>query len=120
MVFTEKGIGAARQFTEQMLGGPIAESENQVSVTTSYTTLCKINGDRVGLVIINLGTVDVFIAISVGVGSTNAIRLGANGGGVAMSVVEDFTLPAREWGAVVVSGTTANVYVLEVVRFTTT
>lgn len=110
---------AALLFTEQELGGPCVENESQVNVAATVTQLCLGAGDRVGLVFINIGTQDVYIALSASVASFNGIFLSANGGSVSLTVRDDFTLTSRAWYAVA-NGGMGSVYVLEVVRFRAT
>lgn len=113
-------VGAALQYAQQVLGGPIVENETVVSVPNSVTVLAKGNGDRVALVVVNLGATDVLIGISSDVSANKGILLSANGGNVALTVVYDFTLVSRQWNAIGSSAGPVNVYVLEMSRFTLT
>lgn len=110
-------IGAALQYSEQQLGGPVVEVDSTTSVSVTPLLLVKGNGDRVGLVMVNLGAGDVFVAPNSGVGGTVGIRLGANGGNLTMTLKDDFTLQTREWYAVCPSGGPSNVYVIDYARF---
>jgi len=110
-------FGAALEITQILLGGPVVEVESNPTITTSVGTAVEGNGDRVALVIVNQGANDVFIALNSGVSSSNGIRLTANGGSVALSVRDDFTLSSRKWYAVTAAATSA-IYVLEYWRFT--
>ena len=107
--------GAARAFTEAQLGGPIVETDSNPTAQTAATILIQSNGDRVGLVVINLGVNDVYLALNSGVSNTNGIKLNKQGGNVAMNVRDDFTLPSRAWYAIG-DGGTSQVYVLELLR----
>lgn len=107
--------GAARAFTEAQLGGPIVETDSNPTAQTAATILIQSNGDRVGLVVINLGINDVYLALNSGVSNTNGIKLNKQGGNVAMNVRDDFTLPSRAWYAIG-DGGTSQVYVLELLR----
>jgi hypothetical protein len=108
---------AALLFTEQELGGPCLENESNPTIDTTATTVINGSGDRVGLVMINLGSNNVYVAISSNVSPTNGILLAANGGLLTMTVRDDFTLPSRNWWGIAQGGT-SSLYVLEIVRFT--
>lgn len=108
-------LGAARAYTEQVLGGPINEIESNPTQGVAAASLLLGNADRVGLLFVNLGANDVFIAISSAVATTFGIRLTANGGNASFDVTEDFTLPTRQWFGIASGGSSA-VYILEVVR----
>jgi hypothetical protein len=105
--------GTARHATEKALGGPTRENETNPTIQTTATMLVAANPDRVGLVIINLGTNDVYMALNNGVSTSNGVKLSAGGGNVSLNVNDDFTLVAREWDAIANGGTSA-VYVLEI------
>ena len=104
--------GAARWWTEGQLGGPTRENESNPTCQNAPTKLVNNNPDRVGLIMINLGANDVYIALNNGVSTTNGIKLPANGGNVTMTVRDDFTLPGREWDGITNAATSA-MYVLE-------
>lgn len=108
-------FGAARRYTEQVLGGPIVELESNPTQGVAAASLLLGNADRVGLLFVNLGANDVFIAVSAAVATTFGIRLTANGGNASFIVTEDFTLPTRQWFGIA-SGGSSDVYILEVVR----
>ena len=109
-------FGAARAFTEVLLGGPTIEVESNPTATNSVTVLLQANPDRVGLVFVNQGANDVFISLNAGVSTTNGIRLAASGGSITMDVRGDFTIPSRTWFAITTAGTSA-MYILEVNRY---
>lgn len=111
--------GAALQYTQNVLGGPVVENDSNPTIGATVGTVIEGNGDRVGLVIINVGGNDLFIALDSGVSATNGIRLGANGGSVSMDVVNDFTMASRKWYGVAPTGNT-NVFVLELARYALT
>lgn len=108
---------AALQFTEQELGGPCVEYETYPTCQTSPMSLVHGSGDRVGLIIINLGLNPVNIGLFASITATNGILLAPQGGLVSMTVRDDFTLPSREWWGIATGGT-SQLYILEVVRFT--
>lgn len=108
---------AALLFTEQELGGPCLEQESIVTVTTQIAQAINGNGDRVGLLMINLGTNQINIGLTSALSSTQGILLPAAGGFFSMTVRDDFTLPSRAWFALAQIGS-STLYVLEVIRFT--
>lgn len=110
-------FGAARRYSEQVLGGPTNETDKTVSLA-SAGRIVEFNPDRVGLIIVNLGSADLMVAPDSGVSSTFGVRLGANGGNTSLNVTEDFTLVAHDWWGFPLSGT-VTVYVIEYVRFST-
>ena len=110
---------AALLFTEQELGGPCVENESNPVCGISATSLINGSGDRVGLVIVNLGSNPVYVAMNAGVSSTNGILLAANGGLITMNVRDDFTIPSRQWWGLATGGT-SQLYILALERFSYT
>ena len=111
--------GAAKQYVEKLLGGPINEIDSVVSISSTASELLKGNGDRVGLIITNLGAGQAFIAPSPSVPSANlGIPLAASGGNISMVLIEDFTFMSRAFNAVVPAGGPSNIYIIEYLRFT--
>jgi len=108
-------VGAARAYTDAVLGGPTYDIDSNPTAQTTAGELIKGSPDRVGLIIVNQGGNDVYVAISSGVSTTNGIKLTANGGSVTMDVKTDYTLPSRAWFAIANGGTSA-CYVIEIVR----
>lgn len=92
--------GAARWFTEQMLGGPTREIPSNPTIGVAVGSIVSANPDRVGLVIVNGGAADVFVWLDNTVSLTKGIRLTANGGSVTMTVRDDFTFPAQQWNGI--------------------
>jgi hypothetical protein len=109
--------GAARQYTNNVLGGPVTEIESTPTIASNAaTSILPNNGDRVGVVIVNLSTSTVYISFNSAVNATNGILLGPSGGSLSLEVTEDFTLPSRQlWGYCV--NATAQLYVLELTRY---
>lgn len=107
---------AALLFTEQELGGPCLEQDSQVAVTTTPSIILQGNGDRVGLLMINLGVNNVFISLDSSVASNNGIQLASGGGLISMNVRDDFTLPSRAWYGLAITGAVF-MYVLEIIRY---
>ena len=110
-------FGAAREFIAQQVGGPTSEAEANVATAAAAVSLCGNDPDAVALVFVNIGANNVFVALTQGVVGGNGIFLQANGGIASMNVINDYTLPTREWFAVSPSGA-STVYVLRVRRFT--
>lgn len=111
--------GAARSFTESQLGGPTNEIESSPVITTTVGSAVQGNGDRIGLLIMNIGSDIVYIGLSAQVSNTNGIELAAGGGVATFNVRDDFTLPSRQWWAVA-QNTSSQLYVLEEVRISLT
>jgi|SRR6266849_2381440 len=109
-------IGAALAFAQQTLGGPLVENDSNPTIGATIGSIAQGNGDRVALIIVNLGIQDLFVSIDANVSSTNGIKVSASGGSVTMEVLEDYTLPSRQWWGIAPGGNT-NVFVLELVRF---
>jgi len=109
--------GAALEYTQKVLGGPTVETDKVVSVPNSVTIAVDGNGDRVGLIFVNLGTSDIFINIDPAVSSTNGIDLTSNGGSATLSVVYDFTLVTRRWYAIAAAAGPFSLLVIEYSRF---
>lgn len=112
--------GAAKEYVEKLLGGPVNEVEATPTVTSAASVIAKGNGDRVGLIFVNLGTGTLQVAPNSGVGAGLGIPLAPSGGTISMVLIEDFTLMSREWYAIKTAGADSVVYVLEYVRFTLT
>lgn len=110
-----RSTGAARYWTEKELGGPTRNVATTTTVQTTATTVVNNNPDRVGLVVINLGSVDVFAWIDNTVSTSKAVRLNANGGFFSLNVRDDFTLVAEQWVAIG-NGGTAAVAAIEVIN----
>lgn len=108
---------AALLFTEQELGGPCTEVESYPSCTTgNQTVLCQGNGDRVGLIIINMSSATAFVGLYPIPDGAHGIPLVGGGGSITLNVRDDFTLPSRQWNGST-SGGTAQLYVLEIIRY---
>lgn len=86
------------------------------TVTTMVGEVLARNPNRLAVVFVNLGSNPVFIRPEGEAATTSGIRLAANGGGVAFSVVEDFLMPAARWTAIA-SGGNSTVYIAAVETF---
>lgn len=109
------GAGAALQSVIERFGGRVIERESRPLVGTTATAIVSNNPDRLALIVINESANDFAFGLTPQVTATTGIRLGANGGMVSMDVIEDLTLPAREWYGVA-SAAGSQIYVLEVIR----
>lgn len=109
-------IGAALQFWRDQFGGVAVENEATVSIGAAVASVINGNGDRLGLLIMNLGTNNTFVGVSSLVSSSFGILLGANGGFLSMNVRDDFTMQTRQWFAVTPSGGSSTLYTLELTR----
>lgn len=110
-------FGAALSWVIANLGGPV--TENLTTPSSSNLGANQIiggNGDRVGLLIVNCGTDDLFINITPAVSTTNGIRLAAGGGAVSFNLKDDFTLMSRAWFGVTANAIT-QITIIELSRF---
>ena len=91
-------------------------AENRVTdtVNTTVTKIAMNNPNRLGLIILNLGAYDIYVAPTSDVSLDKGILLTANGGGISFNLREDFMLPALSWYAIA-NGGASKVYVLEVI-----
>jgi hypothetical protein len=109
---------AALLFTEQELGGPCVEVESYYTITSaSQNVIAQGNGDRVGLLIMNLGSNSLYVGLNGIISSTTGIALLGSGASISLTVRDDFTLPSRQWSATSVGGSSF-IYVLEIIRYT--
>jgi hypothetical protein len=112
-----KGLeGAAAEFLRDRYAGELTERETATIVGTTVSSIVESNPDRLGLLILNLSTDTVFVAIENNPSATNGIRLGANGGSVAFNVTDDGMIQTRAMFALS-TGAASSVYVLELTRF---
>lgn len=111
-------MGAALQYTQKELGGPVIENETNPSISTSPVIIAVNSADRVGLVVVNLGAGNVFMSLSNIPSAGVGIFLAANGGSTSLTVRDDFTLPSRQWTAICPAGGPSILEVIEYVRFT--
>lgn len=108
-------VGAARAYAEKIFGGPIIEQESNPTIPTTGAVVIDGNGDRVGLLIVNVGANTLYIGTQSNVSSSNGIQLASGGGSAAFDVTQDFTLPSRRFYGTTTNGSSA-VYVLEILR----
>lgn len=108
--------GAAAEFLRERYKGELTEDETSVTVGTTVSTVIGSNPDRLGLLILNLSNNTVYVSIDNSVSATNGIRLGANGGSVALNVTDDGMIQTRTWYGLA-AGAGSSVYVLDLTRF---
>jgi hypothetical protein len=109
------GRGGAFDYTYRFLGGLVQEQESYPIVTGVSTPIVSVNADRVGLIIMNIAGIPVYLSLLQNLSTVNSQFITPNGGALILNVTEDFTLCARAWNGIVVSGS-AQLYVLEVIR----
>lgn len=112
---THVSLGAALEFTRSQFGGDVTEVESNPTIGAALGDIVTANGDRVALVICNVGSQNLFIGLNSGISATNGIELSGSGGVAGFAVRDDFTLPSRNWKGISPGGNT-NVYVLEIIR----
>lgn len=107
--------GAVLEFMAQRFGGLVSARTSVVTAGVAAVELVGGNPERVALTIQNLGTGEVFIHPTGEPTASNGIRLGASGGLISVSVLEDGVMSAYGWR---VLGTIAAtpVFVVEVIR----
>lgn len=108
--------GAAAEFLRDRYKGELSEEETSATVGTGVSTVIEGDADRLGLLLLNLSANTVYVSINNDVSSTNGIRLGANGGSVALNVTDDGMTQTRTWYGLA-TGAGSAVYVLELKRF---
>lgn len=106
--------GAARWFTENILGGPSRSQDTNFVVATTSVVVAKNNPDRIGLVIQNIGSTDAFVGISSAILQALGIKLSALGTSMTLTVRDDFDLVTREWTAIT-QGAATSIEVYEVI-----
>lgn len=107
--------GAALEYLRQKFGGVFAELESAPSMAVATSSAVGNNPDRLGLLIMNLGSSSVTLGLKQPLVNGAGVIIAANGGAMSLNVDEDFTLVTREWFGNVSAGTSA-LYVLEIVR----
>lgn len=108
--------GAAAEFLRERYKGELTEDENSVTVGTAVSTVIEGDADRLGLLILNLSVNEIYVSIDNSVSATNGIRLGANGGSIALNVTDDGMIQTRTWYGLS-TGAGSACYVLELSRF---
>lgn len=108
--------GAALTYTQKLLGYIVNEVESFPGVPATSPTAPFIpqNGDRVGLLIANVGLQTVYVGLSSAVGAANGFLLVPNGGAIAINAKDDFTLTSRAWWSFA-TPSPSSLYVLELI-----
>lgn len=101
-----RGTGAARYYAETVLGGPTRQAQSSVNVVATTTQIVQNSPDRVNLAIINNGAFDIFLQLTPTGAPTTGIRLGASGGNITFTIIEDFELVGQQWFGISVGGGT--------------
>jgi len=114
-----KLLGAAAEFIEGKYGGPVAETEEVVSVGITATQIMRGDPERVFALLVNMSVNSIFVAFDEAVGAGRGIVLASNGGTYQVDVEEDFTIPIRSMWALS-TGVLSNLYVITVRRIAKT
>lgn len=93
-----------QELVEQQYGVKTDVKISTIALTTTAQRICDNNPNRVGLLILNLGSTKSFINWSTGVSSTNGIQLVNNGGDFSLTWLEDFNIVGYEMYGVGSSG----------------
>lgn len=109
---------AVVQYLRAKFGGDFTESDGTVTLSTTAQRIVKNDPERTSLVLVNNGSVTIYVAPSNTVSSTVGIPLSAGGGYLSLTIRDDDTLPTREWWAVAASGTPV-LYYLYTARYAT-
>ncbi len=107
---------ALQAFLEEQFEGAFYVRKNTVVVAGTPTLLAPNNYERLGLIIINLSTADLYIAPDSGVSTAAGILLTGSGSTASMTARDDLVLVGYDWHALS-ADPPANVYVLEVIRY---
>ncbi len=84
------------------------------SVGVAVVKIVPNNPNRFALLIMNLGSVAMYVKPSLDVSATSGIRLAPNGGQISLNWREDFHLTGWDWYAIADAAAT-ELFVLEVV-----
>jgi len=91
-------------------------AQKTVSLGTSPAELVPNNPDRLALLIINLSTNSVYVALDASVSSSKGMLLAPSGGSGSFSIDEDFQLVGWAiWG--IATGAGSPLYVIEVTEY---
>lgn len=90
------------------------EQPQVTQIETTVTKFLSYNPNRLGIVFVNTGANNVYLAPSNDSAVGRGILLTANGGSMSMNIFEDFELVNMEWFAIA-DGAASECYVVEVV-----
>ena len=109
--------GAVAEYLAKQFNGDVESPDSTVVVGTTPVEVAGGDGERVQLTLVNLSANTIYIAPTPAVSASRGIFLGANGGSVTMSVVEDGILPSLQWYALATAAA-SSLYVIRVRRYT--
>ena len=109
--------GAALVFAERQFGGALNEDERNPVVGVAVAELLGGDPERVLVFFLNLSANSLHVGLRATVSATNGILLAANGGSVSFNVIEDGTIPTRQF-FVVAAAAASQMYVLSLRRET--
>tara|TARA_Y100000310_G_scaffold345713_1_gene468698 strand:- start:7341 stop:7718 length:378 start_codon:yes stop_codon:yes gene_type:complete len=91
MVQETAPFGALEELTRGRFGGPTTSRENPINtaISTSVTAILRSNPDRVGWLITNVGSFDIYLGYDAEVSATNGVPIQAGGGTAIVSFEED-------------------------------
>lgn len=107
---------AVEQYIRDQFAGAFAGLPKEVSIATSSTSIVPNNFERLGLVLVNLGSYNVYVKPASDVTTTSGILLAKLGGFISMNVRDDLVLPAYSWYGIA-DGGASDIFVVEVNRY---
>lgn len=108
-------IGAAAQFVAKEFGGNFRVRQAVVPVDAASVTVAPNAGDRVGLIIINVGATTITLSFAPSAVANQGILLLTNGAVYSVEVRDDAILPAWAHQAIG-SAPGGSVLVIEVIK----
>lgn len=87
-----KPHGAASEYAARMIRGHTVAITNTLSTAGGVEQVLKPDTERVQFLIVNLSANDVYLGFDANVSATRGILCPANGGMLALNVVDDFEL----------------------------
>lgn len=111
-------LPALQQFIQGEIGGSFEVLVKTVTVNTSPTKILSHNYERLSAVVVNLSTSQVTLSTKSNVAPGTGILLTNTSSSLTLKARDDFALVGSDMYGVVSTGS-ADVYVLEVVRYST-
>jgi hypothetical protein len=93
-------LGAALDDLQRRYGGSFREEDGEVAVGVAAVAVVPRDFERVALVMVNLGTTSIFVRPNRNPTTVAGIRLGPNGGTIAMNLDQDALLASLDWAAI--------------------
>lgn len=95
-------MATARELVRERFRAPVSPITNRdlAQAGVAVARLFRQDPDRLGFLVVNLSTADLFIGPFQDVSTTKGIRLGPSGGNISLLWEEDFETVAWEWFAV--------------------